>query len=163
MDEHPPLAQGMIPGSWDWVPHRDPYKEPASPSAYVSASLSLSLSLMNGWIKSLKKNLKKDTWPLYTSNSSLYILTVYMFQVLLGWLSKNLQISILQRARRESWRERTLLPRESSHIAYTSSYILLAGMYSQGHILGSRECNLYSEKSWTKIWGVLLLREREKN
>ena len=38
-----PLAQGMIPGSWDRVPHRAPYREPASPSACVSASLCVSL------------------------------------------------------------------------------------------------------------------------
>ena len=34
-----PLAQGVIPGSWDRVTHRDPHREPASPSVYVSASL----------------------------------------------------------------------------------------------------------------------------
>ena len=38
-----PLAQGLIPGSWDRVPHWAPYREPASPSAYVSASLCVSL------------------------------------------------------------------------------------------------------------------------
>ena len=43
MVEHLPLAQVVIPGSWDQVPHRAPRGEPASPSAYVSASLSLSL------------------------------------------------------------------------------------------------------------------------
>ena len=37
--EHLPLAQGVIPGSWDRVPHRAPCVEPASPSACVSASL----------------------------------------------------------------------------------------------------------------------------
>ena len=37
--EHLPLAQGVIPGSWDRVPHRAPRGEPASPSAYVSVSL----------------------------------------------------------------------------------------------------------------------------
>ena len=37
------LAQGMIPGFWDQVPHRAPCKEPTSPSAYVSASLCVSL------------------------------------------------------------------------------------------------------------------------
>ena len=41
--EHPPLAQVMIPGSWDRVPHQAPYGEPASLSAYVSASFSVSL------------------------------------------------------------------------------------------------------------------------
>ena len=40
--EHLPLAQVMIPGSWDRVPHQAPRREPASPSAYVSASLCLS-------------------------------------------------------------------------------------------------------------------------
>ena len=37
--EHLPSAEGVIPGSWDRVPHRAPCREPASPSAYVSASL----------------------------------------------------------------------------------------------------------------------------
>ena len=41
--EHLPLAQGVIPGSWDGVPHWAPSREPASPSACVSASLSGSL------------------------------------------------------------------------------------------------------------------------
>ena len=31
--ERLPLAQGMIPGSWDQVPHRAPCTESASPSA----------------------------------------------------------------------------------------------------------------------------------
>ena len=43
MVEYLPLAQGVIPGSWDQVLHRAPCEEPASPSAYVSAPLSLSL------------------------------------------------------------------------------------------------------------------------
>ena len=34
-----PLAQGVILGSWDRVPHQAPYREPSSPSAYVSVSL----------------------------------------------------------------------------------------------------------------------------
>ena len=38
------LAQVLIPGSWDQVPHWAPCEEPASPSAYVSAS-SLCVSL----------------------------------------------------------------------------------------------------------------------
>ena len=37
--ERLPLAQGMILGSWDGVPHQGPYRESASPSAFVSASL----------------------------------------------------------------------------------------------------------------------------
>ena len=41
--ERLPLAQGVIQGSWDPVPHQTPHNEPASPSAYVSAPLSLSL------------------------------------------------------------------------------------------------------------------------
>ena len=41
--KHLPLAQVMIPGFRDWVPHRAPWKESASPSAYVSASFSLCL------------------------------------------------------------------------------------------------------------------------
>ena len=39
----PALAQGVILGSWDRVPHWAPCMEPASPSACVSASLSVSL------------------------------------------------------------------------------------------------------------------------
>ena len=31
--------QGMIPGSWDQIPHQVPCREPALPSAYVSVSL----------------------------------------------------------------------------------------------------------------------------
>ena len=41
--ERLPLAQVMIPGSWDQVLHQGPCGEPASPSAYVSASLCVSL------------------------------------------------------------------------------------------------------------------------
>ena len=40
--ERLPLAQVVIPGSWDQVPSGSLW-EPASPSAYVSASLSVSL------------------------------------------------------------------------------------------------------------------------
>ena len=40
MVECPPLAQGVIPESWDRVPYRAPCMEPASP---VSASLRVSL------------------------------------------------------------------------------------------------------------------------
>ena len=43
--EHLPLAQVVILGSWDQVPHCASCMEPASPSACVSASLSLSLSV----------------------------------------------------------------------------------------------------------------------
>ena len=42
--EHLPLAQVVIPGSWDQVSHQASLGELASPSAYVSASLSVSLS-----------------------------------------------------------------------------------------------------------------------
>ena len=42
-----PLAQGVILGSWDRVPHWAPFMEPTSLSAYVSAFLSLYVSLMN--------------------------------------------------------------------------------------------------------------------
>ena len=38
--EHLPLAQGLIPGSWDQVPQRAPHREPTSLSAYVSTSFS---------------------------------------------------------------------------------------------------------------------------
>ena len=34
-----PSAQGMIPESWDEIPHQTPCRVPASPFAYVSASL----------------------------------------------------------------------------------------------------------------------------
>ena len=37
-----PLAQSVIPGSGDQVPHWAPCEESASPSAYVSASLCVS-------------------------------------------------------------------------------------------------------------------------
>ena len=43
--EHLPLAQGVILGSRDRVPHQAPCMEPASPSAHVSASLCVSLCL----------------------------------------------------------------------------------------------------------------------
>ena len=43
MVEHLPLAQGVIMGSWDRIPHRAPRREPAFPSACVSASLCVSL------------------------------------------------------------------------------------------------------------------------
>ena len=38
-----PLAQVVILGSWDRVPHQAPRREPASPSACVSASICVSL------------------------------------------------------------------------------------------------------------------------
>ena len=38
-----PLAQVMILGSWDGIPHRASCREPVSPFAYISDSLSLSL------------------------------------------------------------------------------------------------------------------------
>ena len=40
--EYLPLAQAMVPESWDQVPHQGPLREPASPSTYVSAFLCLS-------------------------------------------------------------------------------------------------------------------------
>ena len=58
MVEHLPLAQVMIPGSWDQVPHQACHIEPASPSVYVSASLSL--SLMN----KISKIFKKINWDI---------------------------------------------------------------------------------------------------
>ena len=42
--ERLPLAQVMIPGSWDQVPHQAPCMETASPSVCVSASTSLCVS-----------------------------------------------------------------------------------------------------------------------
>ena len=43
--EHLPLAQSVIPESWDRVPHQALCMEPtSSPSSCVSASLSLSVS-----------------------------------------------------------------------------------------------------------------------
>ena len=41
--EHLPLAQVMIPGSWDGIAHQAPRREPTSPSTYVSASFSVTL------------------------------------------------------------------------------------------------------------------------
>ena len=49
-----PLAQVVIPGSWDLVLHWAPCVEAASPSAYVSVSLCVSHEKIN----SLKKKLK---------------------------------------------------------------------------------------------------------
>ena len=43
MLEHLPLAQGVIPGSWDQVLHQALGMGPASLSAYASASLYISL------------------------------------------------------------------------------------------------------------------------
>ena len=40
--EHLPLVQGVIPGSWDQVPHQAPCKEPTSPSMSLPLSLCLS-------------------------------------------------------------------------------------------------------------------------
>ena len=45
MVEYLPLAQFVIPGSWDRIPYEAPFKEPTSPSA----------SLFHEEIKSLKK------------------------------------------------------------------------------------------------------------
>ena len=56
--EHLPLAQVVIPGSWDQVPHRAPCMEPASPSAYVSASLSVCLLGLNKIFKNKSKKIK---------------------------------------------------------------------------------------------------------
>ena len=53
--ERLPLAQGVILGSWDPVPHGAPHREPASLSAYISAPLCV--SLMNK-SKKLKNFLK---------------------------------------------------------------------------------------------------------
>ena len=41
--ERLPLAQGVIPESWNRVSHQDPFREPASPTGCVSTSLSVSL------------------------------------------------------------------------------------------------------------------------
>ena len=43
VEKHLPLAQGVISGSRDLVPHQVPCMQPSSPSACVSASLSVSL------------------------------------------------------------------------------------------------------------------------
>ena len=40
--ERLPLAQVMIPESWDQIPYQAPQRKPASPSAYIPASLSVS-------------------------------------------------------------------------------------------------------------------------
>ena len=52
MVERLPLAQVMILGFWDRVPHQAPRRESASPSATVPAFLCV--SLMNKYIKSQK-------------------------------------------------------------------------------------------------------------
>ena len=62
-----PLAQVLIPGSWDRVPHPAPLREPASPSAYVNASFSV--SFMNKYVflkktKELKQKLSEVTYVL---------------------------------------------------------------------------------------------------
>ena len=36
--EHLPLAQGVMPGSWDRVLHQAPSEKPATPSSYASVS-----------------------------------------------------------------------------------------------------------------------------
>ena len=54
VDERLPLAQVVIPGSWDQVPHGAPCKKPASPSACVSASLCVS----HEWINKIFKKRK---------------------------------------------------------------------------------------------------------
>ena len=86
--KHLHLAQGMILGPWDLVPHRAPCMEPDSPSTYVSASISLCVSLMNKYIKSLKKkNVLKwlfhyDTFEDY-SQSFYRIFHVFHFSCIL--------------------------------------------------------------------------------
>ena len=42
VDEHLPLAQVVILGSWDLVPHQAPCREPASPSACLCLFLCVS-------------------------------------------------------------------------------------------------------------------------
>ena len=54
MVEHQPLAQVVIPGSWDRVLHGAPWEEPASPSACVSASLCGSHEQINKIFKEKK-------------------------------------------------------------------------------------------------------------
>ena len=66
MDECLPLAQVVIPGSWDRVPHWASSREPASPSAYVSASLCGIHEEIN---KILKKKCFSDIYtPQYLKN-----------------------------------------------------------------------------------------------
>ena len=57
--EHLPLAQGMILGSRDQVPHQAPSGEPASPTAYVSASLCLSYKWINKILKRKREWVKE--------------------------------------------------------------------------------------------------------
>ena len=59
--ERLPLAQVVILGSQDRVPHRAPLREPASPSASVSASLCVSHDKQ---IKSLKNFKKKAEYSI---------------------------------------------------------------------------------------------------
>ena len=67
-----PLAHGVIPEFWDWVPPWAPCREPASPSACLCLSLCVS------WIKSWKK---KDNFPLLNAhqkqNKTKTVLYVY--------------------------------------------------------------------------------------
>ena len=58
MVERLPLAQVVIPRSWDGVPHLAPLREPALPLP-VSLPLS-SMSFMNKYIKSLKETNKEN-------------------------------------------------------------------------------------------------------
>ena len=56
--EHLPLAQVMVPGSQNQVPHRAPCMEPASPSACVYDSLSVCVSHKEKIFKKKKKRKK---------------------------------------------------------------------------------------------------------
>ena len=67
--EHLPLAQVMVPGFWDRVPHRDPHREPASPSAYVSVSVCVCVSH-----EQIKYIFKKHITPISSSYFSFLIL-----------------------------------------------------------------------------------------
>ena len=57
-----PLAQVVLPGSWDPVPHPTPYREPASPSAYVSVSQSVSGEQINKNLKKKKREEQSSHW-----------------------------------------------------------------------------------------------------
>ena len=78
--EHLPLAHGVIPGSWDQVPHWAPRRKPASPSACVSAPLSV--SLINKWIKSLEEK-KKKGWK-HLGGSVGWVVTPWLAEVMIS-------------------------------------------------------------------------------
>ena len=56
--EHQPLAQVMIPRSWDQVPHQAPCREPAS----LPLPMSLPLSVSHEQIVGICRKKKKESY-----------------------------------------------------------------------------------------------------